>query len=140
MKRQVEIRWTVFLLAILIISFGLLTGFSFRETLDIQMHDTYFVIENFHLLILLIFTLAIVYLLTFGLKILAKTNRILKICSITITGLIGLSLIGLLALTIVLMIMTPISGQDLTSFGMIILIFGLAMLFSIRTREIWKLK
>lgn len=133
-------RWTVFLLAILIASFGLLTGFSIHETLDINMHDTYFVIENSHLLIILIFTLATSYLLTFGLKILAKTNRFLKISSTTIIGLIGLGLFGLLALTIVFMFKIPISGQNLMSFGLIILIFGLTTLFSIRTREIWKMK
>jgi hypothetical protein len=71
---------------------------------------------------------------------LAKTNRVLKISSITIIGLIGLGLIGLLILTFVFIIMTPNTGQDLTSFGLIILVFGLATLFSIRTREIWKMK
>jgi hypothetical protein len=125
---------------ILIVSFGLLTGFSIHETLDINMHDTYFVIENSHLLIILIFTLATSYLLTFGLKMLAKKNRFLKISSTTIIGLIGLGLFGLLALTIALMFSTPISGQNLMSFGLIKLIFGLTTLFSIRTREIWKIK
>ena len=140
MKRQTEIRWTVFLLVILIISFGLLTGFSFRETLDIQMHDTYYVIENLHLLILLIFMFLTSYLLTFGLKKLAKTNRVLKTSSITIIGLIGLGLLGLLVLTITLLFMTPINAQNLTSFGFVILVLGLTILFSIRTREIWIMK
>jgi hypothetical protein len=79
-------------------------------------------------------------LLTFGLKMLAKKNRFLKISSTTIIGLIGLGLFGLLALTIALMFSTPISGQNLMSFGLIKLIFGLTTLFSIRTREIWKIK
>jgi hypothetical protein len=124
----------------LIAAFGLLTGFAIGETLDIQMRDTYFVIANLHLLILLIFTIATAYFLTIGLKRIARLNRILKIISITMAGLTGLVLAGLLTITIGTLATSPLIGQNMSTYGMIVLIFGLTLLFLIRTREIWRLK
>ena len=139
MKQRFEIRWILFLFAILLASFGLLTGYSFGEMSDIQMHDTYFVIANSHLLILLSFLLAFSYFLTLGLKILAKLNSAFKMISIIISGLIALGMLVLLVLSV--LFYTPhITGQNLISFGLIILIFGFAILFSFRTRELWKIK
>lgn len=139
MKRHTEIRWTVFLLVILITSFGLLTRFSIHGTFDMNIHDTYFVVDNSNLLMILSITLVSSYLLTFGLKIMAKMNRVLKISSTTILGLIGLGLLGVFTLTVTLMFNSPLGIQNLASLGLTIFVFGLTTLFSLRTREILKM-
>ncbi|GAA5042777.1 hypothetical protein GCM10011506_45620 [Marivirga lumbricoides] len=138
MKRQIEVRWVIFLFTILIAAFGLLTGFAFGDTFNIQLHDTYYVIESLYLLVILIITLSIAYLLTLGLKRLALLNRILKTTSIIIIALIGLSLFGLLALIIGTFAMSPAFGQSLSSYGITILVLGMTILFMMRTKEIWR--
>lgn len=140
MNKQIEIRWLVFLMALCAISFGLPTGFSLRGSMDIQVHDTYYVIENIDLLSLLILTIATSYLLTVGLKISANVNSVLKFCSMVITGLIGFGLCCLLVIVITWIIIITGSVWDLTGFGLIILVSGLAVLFLLRTREIRKNK
>lgn len=117
MNRVIEKRWFLFLLMLLLASFGLLTGFSFRGTSEIQLYDTYFLIENLHLLILLFLALLIAYLASFGLKILAKSSRTAKVFSIAMSGLLGLGLVVLLGQIILSMVLTPSSVMESRNFG-----------------------
>ncbi|SDD55119.1 hypothetical protein SAMN04488104_10371 [Algoriphagus faecimaris] len=135
-EKQIEIRWLIFLLAILIISFGLLTRFAGDRSLDIQMYDTYYLIDHFHLFLFLLGALSAVYLLTYGLKILAKTYNTLKIFIMTFLGLLGIGLAGHLAVSLRKVIRT----EHAESYGILPLIFGFAMLFLIRTKEIGNIK
>lgn len=88
MKRQLEIKWVIFLLAILVVSLGIQTDFRFDELFDIQLHDTYYVIHNRHLIILTGFLVVTAYLISLGLKRLSKVNNGMKLVSTIITGLI----------------------------------------------------
>ena len=137
MKGKLELRWIKFLVILLIVSFGLLTGFSFEKTLDVQLHDWYLILDALHILILLTITITYFYFLSIGLKDLARKHKILKIISLLSTGLIGLGLLGILVLTTLL---SPLNVTcDEITLGMVGLTLGLAVLFTARTIEIWKM-
>lgn len=140
MKRSIEIRWIIFLLATLITAFGLKTGFAFSESLEIQLHDTYFAFSNMHLLLFEGFILAIAFFMTVGMKKLATLGKPLKITSILITLLLGLAFSILFVLILVTFLVSPTVGQETSTYGILVLIFGLAFLFGLRTIEIWKTK
>ena len=137
MKGKLELRWIKFLVILLIVSFGLLTGFSFEKTLDVQLHDRYLILDALHILILLTITITCFYFLSIGMKELARKHKILKIMSLLSTGLIGLGLLGILVLTTLL---SPLNVTcDEITLGMVGFTLGLAVLFTARTIEIWKM-
>ena len=137
MKGKLELRLIKFLVILLIVSFGLLTGFSFEKTLDVQLHDRYLILDALHILILLTITITCFYFLSIGMKELARKHKILKIISLLSTGLIGLGLVVILVLTTLLL---PLNvSYDLNVLGTLLLILGLAVLFAARTIEIWKM-
>ena len=140
MKRKLEIRWTIFLVAILIASFGLMTGFKFDESWDIQVYDTYYVIYNMHLLTFTGLLLITAYFLTLGLKQLAILNGAMKIISTLIMGMIAFIFIAFTIFTILTVLTTSIARQNNLSYGTVILMLGLGVLFAIRTIEVWKIK
>ncbi len=138
MKQRSEVNWVVFLFITLLIVSGLLTGFRLRESSDVQFHDTYVVIHNVWVLVLTGIILTIVYLITFGLKRIATVSHTLRITATLIAGLIGLGLTTVLILNI-----TAFSGihfleQSIPSYGLAVLLLGLAILFVLRASEIWK--
>lgn len=138
MKKNIEIRWIVFLVAILITAFGLLTGFALSESLDIQMHDTYYVIHNLHILIYVGTILTLAYFMTFGLKKLATLGKPFQITSLLFAGLMGLAFWTLFVLILVTFSVSPTIGHEISTYGILFLIIGLALLFGLRTIEIWK--
>lgn len=140
MNQQIETKWLIFLLGLLIAVFGLLTRFQFDESLDIQIHDTYFVIHNTLLLFLIGFTLVITYLLTLGLRRLAVLNNVLKIMSISIAALVGLCFIGLAIPMMIGFGEVPRRAQYIPSYGILLSLFGLGVLFISRAIEMLKIE
>ncbi|MGM0582397.1 MAG: hypothetical protein ACQETL_17085 [Bacteroidota bacterium] len=140
MKRQLEIRWAIFLSAILAVSLGLQTGFRFDESIDIQLHDTYYVIHNKHLIILTGFLVVAAYLISLGLKRLSKVNNRMKLVSTIITGLIAFLFSALSILMLSILLTTSIKGQNISNYGLLILFFGLGILFIVRLIQIWRTK
>ena len=138
MNRQLEVRWIAFLSAVLIAVVGLVTKFWFGESLDVQIHDTYFVIDNIHLLVATGLVLIVANFLTLGLKGLATLHMTLKMLSVLVTGLVALGFVALVWLTATEMVETPTAAQHALSYGMLVLWAGLGMLFVLRTAEILK--
>jgi len=132
MRKQAELRWAIFLLVVLIVTVGLFTGFSFRETPDLQFYDTYVVLTSFHLLIFISVVLILAYLLSYGLKRLATVNKTMKKTSVLITGLLSLGLLVFL----IIALSYSISSTMMEDYGIVAMILGIAILFALRTREI----
>lgn len=140
MRRQTETKWILFLLALVVSSFGMLTGFVLNDSMDITMHDTYFVMANLHLLSIIAISVSAAYLLTLGLKKMAGASRLLRMISIVLMGFIGLGFLGLLSLSIGAFWYSPSIGKSMSTYGMILLIAGLLVLFVLRTKEIIRIK
>lgn len=139
MNRQVEIRWVIFLLSILLVAFGLLRGFSFSKSFDFQMYETYYIITNFQLLNLLTGLLTFPYLITLGLKKMSLLNKSVKITSIVIFLLVGLVLTVSLLLFALSIYTSSAIKNEFSNFGIITLMLGLIFLFLKRTKEIWRI-
>lgn len=73
MSRKLERSWTIFSIILLITSVGLLTGCD--ESLEIQLHDTYYVIGILQLVVLIGLFLLTAYFLSYGLKLLAVMKK-----------------------------------------------------------------
>ncbi len=140
MKRQLEIRLGIFLSVIIVVSLGLQTGFRFDESIDIQLYDTYYVIHNKHLIILTGFLVVAAYLISLGLKGLSKVNNGMKLASTILTGLIAFLFSALSILMLWILLTSSIKGQNISNYGMLILIFGLGIVFVVRSIKIWKTK
>ena len=136
MNRQVEIRWVIFLFSVLLVAFGLLGGFSFSKSFDFQMYETYYIITNFQLLILLTGLLTFAYLMTLGLKKMSLLNKSMKITSIVIFLLVGLVLTVSLLLFALSIYTSSAIKNEFSNFGIIALMLGLIFLFLKRTKEI----
>jgi heme/copper-type cytochrome/quinol oxidase subunit 1 len=140
MNRQLEIRWLIFLSVILVVSLGFQTGFRFDESIDIQLHDTYYVIHNTHLIISTCFLVVAAYLISLGLKRLSKVNNRMKLVSTIITGLIAFLFSALSILILSILLTTSIKGQNISNYGLLILFLGLGILFIVRLIQIWRTK
>lgn len=139
MRQQTELKWILFLSSILLISFGLIIDFSFENKFDLQMHDTFIVVNSIPLLILLISILSIQYFMSYGLKKLVVHNTLKKIVSLTIVGLIGLLFIGFLAI-LILTLSYKFDELSKIDYGISIYISGIIILYFLRAKEISNLK
>ena len=140
MRTKVETRWAIFLLSVLMVSFGLISDFSINESIDIQLHDTYFVVHDFHFLIGIGTLMMIASFLVFGLKRLASLSESLRIASTYIAVIVGLGFAALFVLIVVAFELFSTSKEDLSIYGVLVLPIGLAVLFLFRSREIGKMK
>ncbi len=140
MNKPRELKWVVFFIGLLIAVFGLLTKFQFEETLDLQIHDTYVVIHNFLLLIIIGLILTVVNLLAPWLKRLATRSDVLKLTSIVVAGSAGLCCIVLSALMVIRLTEIPHDAQYIQGYGMLLFTIGLGLSFVLRTVEMLKIK
>jgi uncharacterized membrane protein len=140
MNKPLEASWLIYLLAIWVASSGLLTGFRIPESLDIQLHDTYYVIQNTHLLLFLLLISIISYLLCFGLKLMAHVNRLWKWMSTLIAGMITLLLISIVIALSIILLTTSVSGNYMMIFGVLTFNLGLGIYFILNLKGIWRVK
>ncbi len=115
-----------------------MTRFHFGQTTDIQVHDTYFVVANVHLLVVVGLVLIVAYSLTLGLKKLATFHNKLKILSALITGTIALGFSLLETLMTIIVLEYPTETWHALYYGIMLLWIGLVVLFTLRTIEILK--
>ncbi|PWJ43200.1 hypothetical protein BC781_102749 [Sediminitomix flava] len=138
MSSRIEVNWILFLIAVVVIIFELITEFQFRDSFDIQLHDTFIVISNLQLLLIITVLLLIPYLFTLCLKKLATINKPLKISSVILLSLIIIGLILWIGIAFIKYINTPIAHNFASHLSIYIFIFSILLLFLLRIREIIK--
>jgi len=140
MKRKTEIKFIIFLIAVFLLSCGLLTRLQLNESIDIQLYDTYYIIYNSQLILILAVILMTAYLFTFATKRLSKINRGLKFTMILLNGFFATIITALLLATIVASLQTEQSLWNIEVLGVVTALLGTATLFVFRTIEIYRLK
>lgn len=140
MSKNIEVRWALFLFAVLLISFGLITGFSLDESIDVQLYDTYYVVSHLHLLIAIGLLLMMAGFFSFGLKKLAVVSKFLKTTSVLIAAVLGLGFASLFVLLIVVFDLFSTIKENGSIYGVLVISVALAILFLVRSYEIGKMK
>ena len=136
MNWKIERKWALFIAGLTLTVSGCLTKFRYRGALDIQIHDTYYVIHNSHLVIVIATSIIMMYLAALGLKYLARINKILKVITIIINGLITLGLITILGFTLYGFGISHSSATFIVHIGIGALITGITLMFILRMKEI----
>jgi len=138
MNQSFERKLQLYLVGLLIVVTGLLTNFQFTKPLDIQLHDTYFVMRSFDLILLITLLLSSSYLLTLGLKRMIKSNNFLRVFMVLLLIVIGLGLITLVILLVIGFERMGNFSQFSFYYGLIVLFIGLGVFLIIRGIEMAK--
>lgn len=123
-------RWTIYLLVILLASFGLMTGFSLDESATFTYREESFTLDHSVLLIGMIFGLILSLFIGLGIRGLALYGRTRRSWSKNISY--GLNALTIVVLGAVIYLIALSSAPTFSSlhFGVFIYAFGIVLFYS----------
>ncbi|MES1226018.1 MAG: hypothetical protein ABUT20_61640 [Bacteroidota bacterium] len=128
MKR--ELRWWTAFFVVGIILIGQMTEFEFRN-IDIQLHDTYYIIPSWIALLVVLTILGVLRGLTQIINRLSDRNRSMAILVSIVNGIVGLVLIILVCAAILNLIQIREWYPGLDIFNYIAIIVVMILLLSV---------
>ncbi|HTJ48246.1 MAG TPA: hypothetical protein VL443_02250 [Cyclobacteriaceae bacterium] len=128
MKR--ELRWWTAFFVVGIILIGQMTEFEFRN-IDIQLHDTYYIIPSWIALLVVLTILGVLRGLTKIINRLSDRNRSMAILVSIVNGIVGLVLIILVCAAILNLIQIREWYPGLDIFNYIAIIVVMILLLSV---------
>ncbi len=136
MTSKAKLIQVIYMIFILILSFGLLTGFEFAGLADFQFYDTYYVFSNIQILIFITLCLLTIYLIIVVFSELASRNKGLTGFAVFLSSLFGLAFF----LCFLFIVFTHVSSSgadpETRDFGLLVLVLGISGIFFSKSYEI----
>jgi hypothetical protein len=130
---KLELIWWTGFLTVALIAVGQTTAFNFGD-IDIQLHDTYYVVPSWLGILVLLTILGLLRVLTKFADRLSDRSRLLALLISIVNGLLGLFLIGLICMAIFNLIQVKQWYPDLdisNYIGIIAVLISLLLLLTI---------
>lgn len=140
MNKKAERNWLISILLFFCLITGIIVLSNSNGTLDVNLHDTYFILDKMLVILFIGFSLVFFHLLLLLIKRLALINIPFKIVSISLTLLLSFTLFALNILAIMLLKTSHAISNDISIYSFLLLLFGSAMMCVIRAVEIIKIR